>query len=108
MGQRESCGLIIFGKREGNFDAYGFTDEEGKYLTHLYKDIKHLKCKNVKIMNIWNRQLRSKLRVTFGYGDSVTGGQRHSQKNHASATGSCVAGPLETLFNEKLKILIEH
>lgn len=44
MGARESCGLIVFGKREGSFDAYGLTDIEGKFLTHLYSDIKELKC----------------------------------------------------------------
>jgi hypothetical protein len=32
MGARESCGLVVFGKREGNFDAYGLTDLEGKFL----------------------------------------------------------------------------
>ena len=45
MGQRESCGLVIFGRRVGNFDAYGLTDEEGKYLNHLFCKMKKLKCK---------------------------------------------------------------
>lgn len=36
MGARESCGLIVFGRRTGNFNAYGLTDIEGKFLTHLY------------------------------------------------------------------------
>ena len=44
MGARESCGLVVFGKRAGNFDAYGLTDNEGKFLTHLYSDIRTLKC----------------------------------------------------------------
>jgi hypothetical protein len=46
MGARESCGLITFGKREGGFSAYGFTDHEGKFLTHLYGAIKIIKCKD--------------------------------------------------------------
>lgn len=45
MGQRESCGLVIFGRRVGNFDAYGLTDDEGKYLNHLFCKMKKLKCK---------------------------------------------------------------
>jgi hypothetical protein len=39
MGQRESCGLIVFGRREGDFKAYGFSDEEGRFLNHLFKEI---------------------------------------------------------------------
>ena len=45
MGARESCGLVIFGKREGDFSAYGFNDDEGKFISHLYTEIKALKCK---------------------------------------------------------------
>ena len=47
MGARESCGLVVFGRREGNFAAYGLTDSEGKFLSKLYvKHLKALKCKN--------------------------------------------------------------
>ena len=47
MGARESCGLIVFGRREGDFRAYGFNDIEGKFLNHLYSDIKRLRCKSL-------------------------------------------------------------
>ncbi|CDW90236.1 UNKNOWN [Stylonychia lemnae] len=48
MGARESCGLIVFGRREGNYAAYGLTDPEGKFLTKLYcKNLKSLKYQQV-------------------------------------------------------------
>ncbi len=45
MGARESCGLIMYGKREGAYTAYGLTDVEGRYLTHFYTQARTLKCK---------------------------------------------------------------
>ena len=51
MGARESCGLIVFGRREGNYAAYGLSDSEGKFLSKLYtKYLKTLKCKNYPIL----------------------------------------------------------
>jgi hypothetical protein len=47
MGARESCGLIIFGRREGNYAAYGMSDAEGKFLGKLYHSMKVLKCKTI-------------------------------------------------------------
>lgn len=45
MGARESCGLIVFGRREGNYSAYGLSDSEGKFLGKLYSNMRTLKCK---------------------------------------------------------------
>ena len=36
MGLNESCGLVVYGRGESNYDAYGLTNVEGKYLQHLY------------------------------------------------------------------------
>ena len=42
MGNREGCGLVVFG-RESCAESHGFTYEEGKFLGHIYSKEKLLK-----------------------------------------------------------------